>query len=199
MPFGTVDGQLVISGQNLMFIDGQQPSGSFVVPRGDVRNATAHAGDLTFDLVRPVQDRGGSTSRLVFRLANPEGAQQFVQWFHQIQAGTGEANRATEPATGGNAQPLMSFQVKHDHFIGSDTGRLMVTPTQVVYESVTDVNNSRQWSLSDIKEVHRDGPYKLKIVPFSGDDYSFQLMGQGMTSDQYQMLVERITGARVRH
>jgi hypothetical protein len=93
----------------------------------------------------------------------------------------------------------MSFQVKHDHFIGSDTGRLMVTPTQVVYESVTDVNNSRQWSLSDIKEVHRDGPYKLKIVPFSGDDYSFQLMGQGMTSGQYQMLVERITGARVRH
>src|SRR5690348_3274890 len=59
VPFGTVDGQLVISGQNLMFIDGQQPSGSFVVPRNNVRNVTAQAGDLTFDLMNPVQDRGG--------------------------------------------------------------------------------------------------------------------------------------------
>lgn len=199
VPFGTENGQLVISGQNLMFIDNQQPSGSFVVPRSNVRNTTAQAGDLTFDLVNPVQDRGGSTNRLVFRLSNPEGAQQFVQWFHQNQAGSGEANRATEPGTANAQQPLMSFQVKHDHFIGSDSGRLMLTPTQLVYESVTNVNNSRQWNLSDIKEVHQDGPYKLKIVPFSGDDYSFELMGQGITSDQYQMLVDRITSARVRH
>lgn len=199
VPFGTENGQLVISGQNLMFIDSQQPSGSFVVPRSNVRNTTAQAGDLTFDLVNPVQDRGGSTSRLVFRLANPEGAQQFVQWFHQTQGGSGEANRATEPGAANAQQPLMSFQVKHDHFIGSDSGRLMLTPTQLVYESVTNVNNSRQWNLSDIKEVHQDGPYKLKIVPFSGDDYSFELMGQGITSDQYQMLVDRVTSARVRH
>ena len=200
VPFGTVNGQLVISGQNLMFINGQDPSGSFVVPRGDIRNASVQNGDLTFDLTRPVRDPGGSTSRLVFRAANPDGAQQFTRWFHETQPATGEANRVTEPPAGANAQqPLMSFQVKHDHFIGSDSGRLMVTPTQVVYESVTNVDNSRQWNLSDIKEVHRDGPYKLKLVPFSGDDYSFELMGQGMTSDQYQMLVERITSARVHH
>ena len=199
VPFGTENGQLVISGQNLMFIDSQEPSGSFVVPRSNVRNTTAQAGDLTFDLVNPVQNRGGSASRLVFRLANPEGAQQFVQWFHQTQGGSGEANRATEPGTADTQQPLMSFEVKHGHFIGSDMGRLMVTPTQVVYASVTNVNDSRQWNFSDIKEVHRDGSYKLKIVPFTGDDYSFELMGQGITSDQYQLLVDRVTSARVRH
>jgi hypothetical protein len=191
VPFGVVNGQLVISGQNLMFVDGENPSGSFVVPRNDVRNVNTQADQLTFDLSRPVQDSGGQTSRLVFRLDNPSGAQQFVQWFRQTTAG--EANRTAENPQ----QESMSFQVKHDHFIGSDRGRLMITPTQIVYESVSNVNDSRQWNMSDIKEVHRDGPYKIKITPFTGDDYSFEMLGQGMTSDQYQTLVERVTNARV--
>ena len=197
VPFGVVEGQLVISGPYLIFVDAQQPAASFVIPREDVRNASAAGAEFTLDLARPVQDRGGATNRLVFRLTNPEAAQPFVQWFHQTAAPTGEANRSPQQAPPGNSPGSLSFQVKHDHFIGSDMGRLLVTPTQLAYESVTNVKNSRQWSYSDIKEVHQDGPYKLKIVPFSGDEYSFELLGQGMTSDQYQMLVDRVANARL--
>jgi hypothetical protein len=198
VPFGVVEGQLVVSGHNLMFIDQQNPGNSFTIPSDDIRNVSAAGSRLTIDLSRPVQDSAGPTSRLVFRMTNPIGAEDFTQWVHQTQglavAPAGTADRAGLP----NAPPVtMSFEVKHNHRIGSDTGRLLVTPNQINYESVSNLNNSRQWNFSDIKEVKRDGPYKLKIVPFSGDTYDFELMGQGITSDQYHMLVDDVTRARL--
>lgn len=197
VPFGQVDGQLVISGNYLMFLDAQQPSASFVIPRDDVRNVTAAGSQMTVELARPVQDRGGATSRLVFRLTSLEAGQAYSQWYHQTVASTGDANRTAEGPTRAPAPGTLSLQVKHDHRIGSDMGSLMIAPDQVAYESVTNVKDSRQWNYSDIKEIHQSGPYKLKIVPFSGDDYSFDLLGQGLTSDQYQTLVDRVAKARL--
>ena len=200
VPFGTVEGQLVISGRNLMFIDPQHPTASFTIPRDDIRNLTTQGTEMTVDLARPVQDSAGQASRLVFRLMNSEGARQFVQWFDGGASAAaqpaGTADRVVTPNS--SAPPVtLSFQAKHDHRIGSDTGRLMLTPTQLIYESVSNVNSSRQWNLADIKEVKRDSPYKIKIVPFAGNEYNFDLLGQGMNSDQYQMLVDAVTRARI--
>ena len=64
---------------------------------------------------------------------------------------------------------------------------------------MSQVDDSRQWNFSDIKEVKHEGPYKLTIVPFTGDKYTFSLAGQGMSSDDYQTLVERVTAARVQN
>lgn len=197
VPFGEVDGQLVINGPYLMFVDSQQPSASFTIPREDVRNLTAAGSQMTVDLARPVQDRGGNTSRLVFRLTDPATSQAYTQWFHQNAAATGEANRTSEGPARTAAPGTQSLQVKHNHRIGSDMGSLLIAPDQLAYESVTNVKDSRQWNYSDIKEIRQDGPYKLKIVPFSGDDYNFDLLGQGLSSDQYQMLVERVAKARL--
>ncbi|HLK46970.1 MAG TPA: hypothetical protein VKT49_02485 [Bryobacteraceae bacterium] len=198
VPFGQVDGQLVINGPYLMFLDSQQSAASFVIPRDDVRNLTATGSEMTLDLARPVQDRGGATNRLVFRLANPEGGLAYNQWFHQTAVSpTGEANRTPDAAPRASAPGTLSLQVKHDHRIGSDMGSLLITPDQMAYESVTNVKDSRQWNYSDIKEIHQDGPYKLKIVPFSGDVYNFDLLGQGLAPDQFQMLVDRVAKARL--
>ena len=198
VPFGEVDGQLVINGSYLMFLDSQQPAASFVIPRDEVSNVTAAGDSMTLDLLRPVQDRGGSTSRLVFHLTYPETGQAYTQWFHQAgPASTGEANRTPEPVTRASAPGTLSFQVKHNHRIGSDMGSLVISPNQIAYESVTNVNDSRQWNYSDIKEIHQDGPYKLRIVPFSGDDYKLDLLGQGLSPDQYQTIVDRVAKARL--
>lgn len=205
VPFGVVNGQLVPSGSNLMFVNPQQASNSFVIPRNNIRTLNTQGSDLTVDLNHPMQYPGGQASRIVFRLQATAGAQQFTQWFQQTPASagetaeagssTGEANRTTPP----NRDADMSFQVKHGHFLwGSDSGRLMVTPQEVIYESVTHADSSRQWKMSDIKEIKRDGPYKLTIVPFSGDHYDFDLLGNGLTSDQYQTIVKRVTNARVK-
>ena len=198
VPFGEVDGQLVINGSYLMFVDSQQPAASFVIPRDQVSNLTAAGASMTLDLVRPVQDRGGATNRLVFRLTYPETGQAYTQWFHQTGgSSTGEANRTPESAPPASAPGTLSFQVKHNHRIGSDMGSLVISPNQIAYESVTSVNDSRQWNYSDIKEIHQDGPYKLKIVPFSGDDYNFELLGQSLPPDQYHTIVDRVAKARL--
>lgn len=203
VPFGTVNGQLVPSGTNLMFVNPQEASKSFVIPRGNIRTLNSQGNELTVDLNQPMQYPGGQASRLVFRVQNPDGAQELTRWFQETPASsntetasrTGEANRTAPP----NRNADMSFQVKHDHFLwGSDSGRLMVTPTEVIYESVTHADSSRQWKMSDIKEIKRDGPYKLTIVPFSGSSYDFDLLGNGLSSDQYQTIVNRVTSARVK-
>jgi hypothetical protein len=211
VPFGVVNGQLVPSGSNLMFVNPQQASNSFVIPRNNIRTLNSQGSELTVDLNHPMQYPGGQASRIVFRLEDSAGAQELTQWFQQTPSSageesaantsaegrnaTGEANRTTPP----NRNPDMSFQVKHGHFLwGSDSGRLLVTPSEVIYESVTHANSSRQWKMSDIKEIKRDGPYKLTIVPFSGDHYDFDLLGNGLSSDQYQTIVNRVTNARVK-
>lgn len=204
VPFGVIQGQLVISGQDLIFINTQQPGGSFVINRDNVRNVSAQDGELTIDVSRPVQNPGGPATRLVFRLTNAPAGQDFAQWFHGGPAVAGSApvvtgSESTATAALNPQQGTMSFDVKHDHRIGSDRGRLIITPSQVNYESVTNVSDSRQWNMSDIKEVHQDGPYKLKVVTFGGETYNFDLLGQGMSSDQYHSLVQRVTGARVSH
>ena len=205
VPFGVVNGQLVPSGSNLMFVNPQQASNSFVIPRNNIRTLNNDGSQVTVDLDHPMQYPGGQASRIVFRLQDSSGAQELTQWFQQTPrsanetastgSATGEANRTTPP----NRNADMSFQVKHDHFLwGGDSGRLMVTPQEVIYESVTHANSSRQWKMSDIKEIKRDGPYKLTIVPFTGDHYDFSLLGNGLTSDQYQTIVNRVTSARVK-
>ena len=91
---------------------------------------------------------------------------------------------------------MASYQVKHDHLLGSCRGRLIVEPNRLVFESITDIGHSRQWGLKDIKELKRDNPYGIKVVPFSGDTYDLEFQGRGMDSDEYRALVDRITSAR---
>jgi hypothetical protein len=196
IPFGTVPGKLITSGEYLMFVDDQQPQGSFVIPRRDIEKVNYENGAMTMTLARPVHDRAGDRSSLSFRFADPAGGQSVANW-----AGANNAPRTDQSSAPSNqaaSQPgNMMFDVKHKHKLGSDSGRLIVTPTQLIYESVGGVNSSRQWNMSDIKEVKRDSPYSLKITPFSGDDYRFDLVGQGMSNDQLKTLVDRVTLARV--
>jgi hypothetical protein len=197
IPFGVAAGQLVVSGQNLMFIDQQNAADSFAVARDDVRSINAQGAQMTVLLDRPLQDPGGQTSRLIFRLQHPAGAGEFTQWFYATSSDVGQANRTANSAAPLNPATL-SFQVKHDHLIGSDSGRLMITPHRVIYESVTDVNDSRQWNMSNIKDITRNGPYQLKVVPFSGHPYNFDLLGgKGLSSNEYHALVNRVTSARI--
>lgn len=202
IPFGTVPGKLIAAGEYLIFVDDQQPQNSFVVPRGDIRSANYENGAMTLSVSRPIHDR----STLSFRFADAAGGQLIANWANLSSAPRTDQSSAppdqaqttgTTSAAAANQPGSMIFEVKHKHVIGSDNGRLIVTPTQVIYESVSDVNSSRQWNMSDIREVKRDNPYSLRITGFSGEDYRFDLVGQGMSNDQLKTLVDRVTLARV--
>jgi hypothetical protein len=89
----------------------------------------------------------------------------------------------------------MTYQVRHDHVFGSCNGRLIVEPARVLFESITAVDHSRQWSLKDIKERNATA-VRHQASPFSGDEYNLGIQGRGMDSGEYNKLVDQITAAR---
>ena len=93
----------------------------------------------------------------------------------------------------------LSFRAGHDHFpFGTCQGTFLITEERVIYESVGEATHSRQWGLADIKEAHRKNPYEIEIVPFTGAKYALKLLGQGMDNADFQILVDKITAARLK-
>jgi hypothetical protein len=195
MPFGVANGNAVVSGDYLIFVNNRDVGNSFVVPRSDVQSANIDNSILTLTLRSPVQVASQSQSRLNLRFTNPSDADSIVRWTKEATA-----DRAANPPSGANAASVQgqqfSYQVKHDHLMGSCTGRLIATQDRLVFESMTDINHSRQWAMKDIKEVQHKNPYKLHVQPFTGDDYSFEFIGQGMDNADFALLTKLIADAR---
>jgi hypothetical protein len=175
---------------------------SFTIPRSNVQRVDLESGVLSIALAQPMGDETGGRSRLSFRFTNPADADSVVRWSKRTASETAAADRAAaeaptvkEPALPG--EPIR-YQVKHKHRVGSCTGRLMVTAERIIYESLTEVNDSRQWSMKDVKEVEHSSPYKLDLKPFTGNDYSFEFLGTSMKNEDYATLTKAIAAARAR-
>lgn len=80
---------------------------------------------------------------------------------------------------------------------GGDHGKLVVSANGLRFEDISDADDSRTWSYSQIKEVKREGR-KIKIEPYSGDSYEFELEGRAMSDAVYKMIADRIVAARGR-
>ena len=192
VPFGVVSGRLITVGEMLVFVDDERPDNSLAISRGGMRSLTSSGDTLTLETVDPVQDRTGARSRLSLRLAGPSDASAILSWYN-------DTSRPVSAPLKDNAPPeVQTYQVKHEHRFGSCNGRLMIEPSRIVFESITDIDHSRQWGLRDIKELKRDSPYGIKIVPFSEGSYNLGIQGRGMDSENYRGLVDRITASRTR-
>jgi len=206
IPFGVVSGRLVTVGEYLVFIDEEKPEASFAMTRSGMRNLSYAAEIVTVETLKPVRDRSGERTAFSFRLATPQEAPPFAEWF-KTTAGTAAA---ASPQTGReadkkdaakveSAEPTKTYQARHDHFPGGGcNGRLIIEPDRVVFESVGEIAHSRQWDMRDIKELKRDNPYSIKIVPFAGNEYNLHLQGQGIDSNEFKALVDRVTAARIK-
>jgi hypothetical protein len=106
------------------------------------------------------------------------------------------ANVARGEADRSGSDQATTYQVLHKHMIGECSGRLIISGDRLSFESVTDLNHSRQWSLRDVSELKRQNPYELEVRPFVGNSYNFELLSQGMDSDAYRVLVDRIATLR---
>jgi hypothetical protein len=87
----------------------------------------------------------------------------------------------------------MMFDVRHK----GDHGKLIVTSRGLEYEGISDAKRSRSWTYSQIKELKRDGD-DIKIEPYSGDSYEFEMKGKAMSKEIYQTIADRIVAARTR-
>ncbi len=199
IPFGEVNGILVQVGDYLVFVDQDQRQNSFAVRRSDVRNLTAQDDTVNVDLNQPIKGRSGQMDRLAFRLEDRADVDGLTAWGSGAgtaqQAGNMQPTGTTNTSTSGRI--IASYQVKHNHTFGDCRGNLIIKDNGIAYESINDINHSRQWAFRDIQELHRDNPYKISVDPFSGEHYDFDFMGKGMDNNVFQTVVQRVTSARV--
>jgi hypothetical protein len=186
VPFGFASGRLITVGEYLVFLDDLKPQDSVAIARGEVRNLTSSGDTVIVETANPIRN---SVSKLTFRLTSQPEITSVLAWYNETPQPS-----QTKPADG--SPEIQTYQVRHDHLIGGCNGRLIVETNRLVFESITDIDHSRQWSLRDIKELKRENPYGIKIVPFSGETYNLSIEGRGMDSAVYQALVDRITAAR---
>lgn len=197
LPFGTASGKLIVSGDHLMFVTDTNVESSFVIPRDNVQDITTDGGVITIVFKQSMRDQSGERTRAIFRFPNAADVDAITRWSKTATASQSSTAPSNETA-GNTADHLFDYSVKHNHKLGSCTGRLMVSADRLVFESLTDVNDSRQWSMRDIKEVKHKSPYKLEVKPFTGNDYAFQFLGKGMDNADFTALTKLIAAARAR-
>lgn len=200
VPFGSVSGKLAVVGDYLIFIDEDKTDRSFALRKSEIQNFQVDGNTLRVQAAHPVNMEAGSISNLNFKLQGGADPSQLSNWY-----GSPGPEPATAPVVApaapvgpeAAAAPMPSFTVRHKkRFRGDSHGKLIITADGLRYESIDDVNDSRSWPFKDIKELKHGSTYQLEIVPFNGDNYNFEVQGSGMTHDQFNSLVNKVTQAR---
>ncbi|MFB3905639.1 MAG: hypothetical protein ACE15E_19510 [Acidobacteriota bacterium] len=198
IPFGEANGVLVQLADYLVFVDEEQRESSFAVRRSDIRNLSAQDETVNVELNQPVSGRSGQMDRLAFRLEDRADVAALTAWGSRDTTVQQSASN-TQPATSTSASSgiLGTYQVKHNHRFGDCRGNLIIKNDGIAYESINQIDHSRQWAFRDIQELHHDNPYKLSIDPFAGNSYDFDFLGKGMDNNVFQAVAQKVTSARV--
>ena len=193
VPFGTVPGKLLVLDNYLVFFDEQQPESSFVMAKAAVEGVTAEGATISVRMRESLRNRTGEVRNLSFRVLPGGDPAPVAAWF-----GSGSSGPSVAAMSKPGAVESGTYQATHDHRIGRCTGRLIVGPEFLSYESIDDVNHSRRWEYKSIKETKHPNPYSIEIKPFEGSNYELKLEGSGMDPAAFKQLVDRITNARTR-
>lgn len=200
IPFGVVKGKLIAVNETLVFLDEEMPDASFAIEKSSIKSMTEQDGIITIDTNKPIKDRSGERSRLALRLTEGNGA-ALTAWYN---AATGTAVDSVSIKTAGATAPAPAdvtgtkvYQARQKRFpVGSTDGKLIISETEIAFESLNDIKRSQRWSYADIKEMKQTSTYLIEVVPFRGDKYRLELQGEGMSSAQFKALTDRIAAGR---
>jgi hypothetical protein len=199
---GIDTGKVLLVGNNLVFVDDQNPANSFDISRSDISGLGMANGAMNITLGQPFNSPLVMGQSVVLRFTGPYGPAEVTSWAGIPPSGsavTGEANRGPVPPPSGAAPPvtMYEFNVHHD----DDNGRLVIGAYDVHFESFNHPDHSRTWAYSDIKSFTRDqDDRQVKIQPYHGDSYTFKIQGgQAMTDQVYNLIGDRLVAARVQH
>jgi len=90
-----------------------------------------------------------------------------------------------------------TFHVRHEHAVGSCTGTLTFSATDIRYET-KEKKHQRTWNYPDVKFFEIVSPAELKIHSYESEsilklgsdrDYTFKITQGQITNELYQMLV----------
>ncbi len=191
-PQGPVDGVVVTTGDQLLFINPDRPDWSFSIPRDEVRALTLrNDGNFTAQLNQPFAGPFGTVSNLNIRMMNPLDTNSVVQWAGLPTTTTLTPQTDTQEL--GAQQGNVSFDVRR----GDDNGRLVVTPSGIDFVDISNRTHSRHWNYSELKGVERRNNNEIVVKPYQGDEYKFKtstMMDQAI----YNTIADRIVAARPR-
>lgn len=200
VPFGVVKGRLIAVNETLVFLDEEMPDASFTIEKASIKTMTEQDGVITIDTNKPVKDRSGERSRLALRLTEGNSA-ALTAWYNTatgtvVDSGVIRTASATAPAPA-DMTGTKVYQARQKRFpVGSTDGKLIISETEIAFESLNDIKRSQRWSYADIKEMKQTSTYLIEVVPFRGDKYRLELQGEGMSSAQFKALTDRIAAAR---
>ncbi len=188
-PYGTDMGQLITTGDRLVFVDQVNPANSFAIPRSEITNLNVNNGLMTIYLTQPFASPLSTGSTVVVRLVNPQSPGEITAWMQgPVNSAYGEASRV--------AQPPVEYRlmVRHD----DDDGNLIITPVDVRFDSINHPNHSRAWAYSAIKHFKWDrDDRKVKLDAYDGHDFDFKVVGgQGLPGDAVAFVQDRIAANR---
>lgn len=196
-PMGVDTGHLVLTNNQLVFVDDTNPDGTFAVPRTDISNLNLdeNSGMLTIALSRPVTNDLGQQSNVVLRVSGSQGPDQIASWVGLPVNTTGEASRMMTTTTGPAPIPSqMSFAAR----CHGDDGRLVVNRYGITWEDLSDRDDSRSWTYPQIRELKREnGNTAVEIKTYDGNSYRFHVQGPFMTDTVYNAVANRIANAQV--
>jgi hypothetical protein len=200
VPFGSVRGQIAFVSNHFVFVASDNPTGSMSIDRADITRLDRAGDVVTIVTRRAIRDADGERDTFRFRLTQ---SNTVMRWYETTASAATPAPPATTAAPASTPAPpaatgvIASYQVKHSHLVGSCQGTLILSETAVSYESLDRIEDARNWKLIDIKKVEQNGIYKLKVEPFQGTSFDFELSGKGIDSGEFRQLVDRIARARV--
>ena len=94
-----------------------------------------------------------------------------------------------------SAQAPMAQGATYDVRNGDQQGKLMIRDTEIAFESLTDAKHSRSWAYEGIRSLEKKRK-ELRLRPFKGSRYDFQLNGNQMRDQLYDMITAKILAAR---
>jgi hypothetical protein len=79
-PSGVISGKVVGTGDNLVFVDDNDPQKSFTLNRGRIRDYTTQKGEILVELERPTIDQPGTQFNVRITVVDPANATALTQW-----------------------------------------------------------------------------------------------------------------------
>jgi hypothetical protein len=184
-PSGTISGKVVGTGDNLVFIDDNDPQKSFTLSRGKIRNYTTENGAILVELERPASDQAGTQSNVRITVVDPANATALTQWIGM-------------PVERSRTGTTYSTDVRHDHKgKGECNGKLLADDTTLRFESISEANHSRTWNYNDLQSFQEEKDHSLlKVTTKDGEKYDFRTVNGKTAGALYDIVSQKIVGAR---
>ena len=184
-PSGMISGKVIGTGDRLVFVDDSDPSKSFTLSRGEIRNHRAEDGALLVEMERPGVDRTGTVSNLRITVVDPASSATLTRWISM-------------PVERSRTVTTYSTDVRHDHKgQGHCNGRLLADDTGLRFESVTQADHSQSWNYGDLQTFDKEKDHALlKVVTKNGDRFDFKTVNGKTAGAVYDLVAQKIVSSR---